>query len=115
MTQGDPLSPTIFDVVLDSVVQHWVVVTVEGAEERGKYGKEDRNHNPLFYADNGMVESSDPQWLQGVFSTLVGLFDRVGLHTNFEKTVDMFCHPCQGERTLSEAVYRRRMKGEGTS
>ena len=24
VTQGDPLSPTIFNVVVDAVVQHWV-------------------------------------------------------------------------------------------
>ena len=41
----------------------------------------------LFYADNGMVASSDPGWLQGAFNTLVGLFDRVGLQTNVGKTV----------------------------
>ena len=29
--QGDPLYPTIFTVVVDAVVQHWVVVMVEGA------------------------------------------------------------------------------------
>ena len=52
---------------------------VEGAEERGKCGQEGRHQNFLFYADDGMVALSDPQWIQGVFSTLVGLFDRVGL------------------------------------
>ena len=33
--QGDPLSPTIFNVVVNAVVRHWVTVLVEGAEERG--------------------------------------------------------------------------------
>ena len=31
MTQVDPLSPTIFNVVLDAVVQHWVTVILESA------------------------------------------------------------------------------------
>ena len=39
MTQVDPLSPTIFNVVVDAVVRHWVSGVVEGAEERGKHGK----------------------------------------------------------------------------
>ena len=30
--QGDPLSPTIFNVVVDAVVRHWVSVMVKGAE-----------------------------------------------------------------------------------
>ena len=32
VTQGDPLSPTIFNVMLDVVVRHWDTVMVEGAE-----------------------------------------------------------------------------------
>ena len=34
--QGYPLPPTIFNVVVDAVVNHWVSAMVEGAEERGK-------------------------------------------------------------------------------
>ena len=40
VTQVDPLSPTIFNVVLDVLVRHWVELVVEDAEERGKRGKE---------------------------------------------------------------------------
>ena len=32
VTQGDPLSPTIFNVVVDAVVRHWVTVMSESAE-----------------------------------------------------------------------------------
>ena len=35
VTQGDPLSPTIFNVVVDTVVCHWVTLAVEKAEKRG--------------------------------------------------------------------------------
>ena len=115
MMQGDPPPPTIFNVVVDVVVRNWVAVMVEGAEERGKCGKEGRHQNSLFYADDGMVVSSDPQWLQGAFSTLVGLFDRVGLRNNDEKKVGIVCRPCQAEGTQSEAAYGQRMTGEGTS
>ena len=34
MTQGDPLSPTIFNVVVDVVVRQWVTLEVEEAETR---------------------------------------------------------------------------------
>ena len=61
VTQGDPLPPTIFNVVVDAVVRHWLSVMVEGAEERGKLGQEGMHHNDLFYAYDGMVASSDPQ------------------------------------------------------
>ena len=36
VTQGDPLSPTIFNMVVDAVVRHWVHGVMEEAEARGK-------------------------------------------------------------------------------
>ena len=77
--QAAAISPTIFNVVVDTGVRHWVTVMVEGAKERGERGKEGRHQAALFYADNVMVASSDPQWLQGAFNTLIGRFDRVYL------------------------------------
>ena len=95
MTQGDPLSPTIFNVVVDVVVRHWENGIVEEAEARAETEQEGRHQAALFYANDGMVVSSDPAWLQGTFTALVGIFDRVGLMTNVGKTVSMVCHPCQ--------------------
>ena len=37
--QGDPLSPTIFIVMVDAVVRHWVSVMVEGVKEPGDRGQ----------------------------------------------------------------------------
>ena len=59
-----------------------------------------------------MVASSDPRWLQDAFSTLVGLFDIVGLRNNVRKTVGMVCYPCQAAGNQSEAAYGRWMMGE---
>ena len=67
---------------------------MEEAEARGEMGQEVRHQAELFYADDGMVVSSDPAWLQGAFTALIGLFERVGLRTNIGKTVSMVCHPC---------------------
>ena len=86
---------------------------ISGAEERGERGKEGRHQASLFYVDDGMVASSDPRWLQGAFNTLVGLFGRVGLQTNFGKTVGMVYHPCQAVGDISEVAYGRRVTGEG--
>ena len=38
VTQGDPLSPTIFNVVVDTVVQHWMNGIAEEAEAREETG-----------------------------------------------------------------------------
>ena len=110
--QKDPLSPKIINVVVDAVVRHWVTLVVEGAEEWGDCRQESRHQAVLFYAENGVVAFSDPRWIQGAFDTLVGLFDRVGLRTNFRKTVGMVCFPCQAVGNQSETAYGRWIMGE---
>ena len=68
----------------------------------------------VFNADDGMVVSLDPAWLQGDFGALVAIFDRVGLRTNVRKTVSMACHPCRaGAGNRTEAGYSRRLTGVG--
>ena len=43
VTQGDPLSPTIFNVVVDAVVRHWLLLATKEAERRGEWGREGRH------------------------------------------------------------------------
>ena len=38
MTQGDPLSPTIFNVVVDAVIFHWVTVVTPTEAGMGELG-----------------------------------------------------------------------------
>ena len=42
LTQGDLLSPTIFNVVVDVVVRHWANGIVEEEEARGETGETGR-------------------------------------------------------------------------
>ena len=77
VTQGDPLFPTLFNVVVDAVVRHWQ----EGLQADKDYKEAEGGEGhflAVFYADDGMVGATDPQWLQGAFSALVAIFDRVG-------------------------------------
>ena len=37
VTQGDSLSPTIFNVLVDAVVCQWVTLAVEDAEKRAAW------------------------------------------------------------------------------
>ena len=39
VTQGDPLSPTNFNVVVDAVVRHWATMALDEAEKRGEREK----------------------------------------------------------------------------
>ena len=61
--QGDPLSPTIFNVVVDAVVRHWLQLATHEVERRGERGREGRHQAALFYADDGTIASSDPRWI----------------------------------------------------
>ena len=111
--QVNPLSPTIFNVVVDTVVRNWVTVVISGVEERGKRGQEVRQQDALFYTEYDVVVLSDPHWIQVSFNTLVGLFDRVGLLTNIRKTVGMVCRPFQAVGNQLEVAHRIRITGEG--
>ena len=100
-------------MVVDAVDRHWLEGLQESKEEKDAEGGEG-HFSAVFYADDGMVGARDPKWLQGAFSALVAIFDRVGLQTNVDKTVSMACQPCRagsGNRTADG--YRRRVTGEG--
>ena len=96
-------------------VRHWLEGLQNATEEKGATGGEG-HFSAVFYADDGMVGASDPAWLQGDFSALAAIFDRVGLQKNVDKTVSMACHPCwagTGNRTTEG--YRRRLTGDRSS
>ena len=72
-------------------------------------------NSALLYDNSGMVESTDPGWLQLAFETMMWLFDRVGLWTNVRKTVGMVCRICRSDGVRADEDYTRRMTGEGRS
>ena len=65
MTQGDPLSPTLFNVVVDAVVRHCLEGLQADKDEKEAEGGEG-NFLAVFYADDVMVGATDPQWIQGL-------------------------------------------------
>ena len=99
------------------MVHHWVTMALDKAEKRGERGWEGKHQAALtltfLYADDGMVVSSNPRWLQWAFNALVILFERVGLRTNVENTISMVCRPCQAAGTKSEVAYGQKMTGGG--
>ena len=48
VTQGDLLLPTIFNVVVDEVVRHWVTLAMTEYEKWGKSGDDGRHQSSLF-------------------------------------------------------------------
>ena len=66
-----------------------------------------------FYANSGLIVSTQPEGLQGAFDILAGLFERVILKTNIHKTTCMACHTCHAPGRMSLEAYDKRIMGTG--
>jgi Reverse transcriptase (RNA-dependent DNA polymerase) len=98
VTQGDPLSPMIFNIVVDAVVRSWrtnmlprAVTPVEA----------------LFYADDGWLASEDAKTLQRNLDYFTVCFMRVGLQTNAAKTKSLVCNSDVAATRWSSPAFRR--------
>ena len=47
----------------------------------------------VFYADDGLLLSQHPKWIQVALNILIGLFQKIGLATNVAKLKKMTCQP----------------------
>ena len=108
VTQGGPLSPRLFNIVVDAVVREWLRRAL--GEEAAKNGVAAMAAKfiVLFYVDDGYIASRDPELLQKCVDTLVEIFERVGLYTNVDKTKAMTCLPGKIRYRLSDESYNRR-------
>ena len=88
---GITLYPTLFNMVVDSVIYHWVKVVSEKEAGMEVLGLLIWNFLEYFYTDDGLVASTQPERMQRAFGVLAGLFDRVGLRMNMWKMVSMDC------------------------
>jgi hypothetical protein len=86
VTQGDIVSPTIFNIVVDATVRYWLTLVLDDGSEFEGLGRTVQEQLVLFYADDGLLASRNPEWLQMVLSHLCELFERMGLRTNVQKT-----------------------------
>ena len=112
VTQGNPLSPTIFNMVMDAVILHWVTVVMPTEEDTVGLGLEIINLGAYFCYDNGLMALTQPESLWRAFDVLAVLFDRFGLRKNMAKTVVMLCQPCHAPGGVSEEAYKRRTTGK---
>ena len=82
-TQDGIISPTLFNLIVDNMVQNWLALTVE-YQLVAMEGLELVVERCLiiFYADDGVVRSRDPEWIQGSLKVFIGLFCRYTLVEN---------------------------------
>ena len=114
VTQVNPLSPTIFNVVVDAVISHWVTVVTPTDVGMGLLGLKIIDLAAFLYADGSLVALTQWERLQRAFHVLASLFGQVGLQTKTGKTVSMLCHPCHAPVRMSEEAYKIRKMGIGT-
>ena len=75
----------LFNVEGDSMALHWISLTVKyDSSTHDVLGVVVGNFMSLFYVDDGMIGSGDPEWLQGAINILIAIFRRVGLMANLE-------------------------------
>ena len=85
MTQGDPASPIIFNLVVDMVLQAVLEEVCSPQEAQHGMGWEAGENNLVFYADDGRIVGRDHEWVQDALTVTVAMFRRMGLETNLEK------------------------------
>jgi hypothetical protein len=106
--QGDIMSPTIFNMVCDAVIRHSMKIFDQ------IYPHANADTNILFYADDGVITSSNAQELQHLLDIITNAFGRVGLQMNVKKTKTMIMEgwKCtqRNRGGKNEPSYRDRMK-----
>ena len=80
-------------MVVYAVIFHWVMVVMPTEEGMGGLGLTIIDLAAYFYADDGLLVSTQPERLQSLFDVLTDLFDCSVLRTNTAKTVGIVCQP----------------------
>ena len=113
VTQGDPVSLTLFNIIVDAVVRATFQDICGPQEAQHGFRWMEGEHNILFYADYRRIVGQDPIWVQTVLTTMVRIFERVDLQTNLNNTKATICTPgfILGKQ-VSEA-YKGQATGEG--
>ena len=79
-TQWGLTFTTLFNVLVDSVVWHWLSMTLEDVTviHDGLVHEVGRSLE-ILYADDGLIGSQDPEWLQGGLNVPIGPLLWIGL------------------------------------
>ena len=100
-------------MLVDLVINH--LSTVITWEDTGQeyFGRAVQNLAAVFYADDGLPTCPQPDRLQEALEVMMGMFYKVGLRTNVDKTVGIVCQPCRNAGIQLEEAYTRHMTGKG--
>ena len=113
VTQGYPVSPTLFNIIVVAVVRTTLQEICGPKEAQHVFGWSAGEHNIWFYAYDRKITGRDPFWFQAALTTMVRMFERVELQTNLNKTKAMICMTGFIWRQQVAEMYNRRATGEG--
>ena len=79
MTQGDPLYPTIFNMVVDAVLRNWVIVLIAMEEildpRTEGYRREIQRLAEYFYSNNSLLASTRSNHIHQELDVLMDFFE----------------------------------------
>ena len=81
-------------MVVYAVVCHCLLLVVDMESGPELWGREMQSRDTLFYLDDGIIGSTQMEWIQGLFDSLAGIFDQVVLSTNVGYTFFVVCKLC---------------------
>jgi hypothetical protein len=107
VTQGDVISPTIFNIIVDAVLRMWYakmnpVINGEAVVPE---------ISAIFYADDGKIAGEDHARVQEGLTRITDLFARMGLNMSQAKTKSVIMTGDLQYHAISEVAYKRRMIG----
>ena len=74
VTQGYPVSPMIFDIVMEAVVRAVLLEVCRPQEAQHGFGWVAGEHNICFYADYGRIAGRNLIWVQAALAAMVRMF-----------------------------------------
>ena len=113
VNQGDPVSPTLFNIIVDAVFRGALQEICGPKESQHGSGWLVGENNICFYADDGRIAGRDPIWVQTALTTMVRMFERVSLQTKLNKTKAVICTTGFIWIKRGDEVYKQRATGEG--
>ena len=78
---------------MDAVVRATLQEIYGPQEAQNGFGWSAGEHNICFYKDDGRIAGRYPIWAQAALTTMVRMFERVGLQKNLYKTKATICTP----------------------
>ena len=93
MTQGAPASPTIFNIVIDTVVQAILEVVCRPQEAQNGMENAVGERNLVLYADDARLVGQEHEWVHGALAVTVDMLCNMVLEANLEKTKAMVFTP----------------------